>query len=451
VKDEADVAVVGAGLAGLSAAAAVTEGGRSALVLEARDRVGGRVLNHDLGEGKVVEVGGQWIGPTQDRMYALVRDLGLSTFPTYDSGDSLALLGGRRYRFSGALPRLNPVVLADFARGFARLERMARRVPPDRPWQAPRAGGLDGQTLETWIRRTVKTRKARDMLRLYVRAVFTTEPAALSLLFALYYMRSGTSLETLVSTTGGAQQDRVVGGSQLVPIRVAERLGDALRLGVPVRRIQEAGAGVRVEGDEVDVRAGRVIVAVPPTLAGRIAYDPPLPGWRDQLTQRMPHGATIKAHAIYDEPFWRREGLHGQAGSTHLPVGFTFDNSPPDGNPGVLVAFVEGDHARELGRGSSDHRRKVILDCLAEYFGPRAAEPRQYVERDWTEEEWTRGCYGGHMPPGVLTRYGPALREPVGRIHWAGTESARIWTGYMEGAVESGRRAGAEVLSALGG
>jgi monoamine oxidase len=451
VREEADVAVVGAGLAGLSAAVAVTEEGRSAVVLEARDRVGGRILNHDLGEGKVVEVGGQWIGPTQDRMYTLVRDLGLATFPTNDSGDGIALLGRRRYRFSGALPRLNPVVLADLAQGFARLERMARRVPIDRPWEVARAGLLDGQTLETWIRRHVRTRVGRDALRLYLGAVFTTEPAALSLLFALYYMRSGTSLENLVSTTGGAQQDRVGGGSQLVPIRMAERLGDAVRLAAPVQLIEEAGAGVRVVGDGVDVRAGRVIVAIPPTLAGRIAYEPPLPGWRDQLTQRMPHGATIKANAIYDEPFWRPEGLHGQAGSTHLPVAFTFDNSPPDGSPGVLVAFVEGDHARELGRGSPDDRRKVILDCLAEYFGPRAADPRHYVERDWTEEEWTRGCYGGHMPPGVLTRYGPALRTPTGRIHWAGTESARIWTGYMEGAVESGRRAAAEVLSALGG
>jgi monoamine oxidase len=220
---------------------------------------------------------------------------------------------------------------------------------------------------------------------------------------------------------------------------------------VPIRRIEEDRAGVRLVGDGVEVRAGRVIVAVPPTLAGRISYDPPLPGWRDQLTQRVPHGATIKAHAVYDEPFWREDGLSGQAGSTHLPASFTFDNSPPEGSPGILVAFVEAEHARELGRAAPDHRRKVILDCLAEYFGPRAADPRDYVERDWTEEEWTRGCYGGHMPPGVLTRYGPALREPVGRIHWAGTESGRIWTGYMEGAVESGRRAAAEVLSALDG
>jgi monoamine oxidase len=451
VRDEADVAIVGAGLAGLSAAAAVTEGGRQALVLEARDRVGGRVLNHDLGGGHVVELGGQWLGPTQDRMYALVGELGLETFPTYDTGDRVALIGRRRHRFSGALPRLNPLVLADLAQAFAGLERAARRIPPDRPWDAPGARALDGQTLETWIRRRVRTRTAREALTLFMETVLTTDAATISLLFALYYIRSGTSLENQAATTGGAQQDRLVGGSQVIPLRMAERLGDAVRLGAPVRRIEDAGAGVRVVGDGVEVRAGRAIVAVPPTLAGRIAYDPPLPGWRDQLTQRVPHGATIKANAVYDEPFWRDRGLSGQAASTHLAVAFTFDNSPPEASAGVLVAFVEAEHARQLGRASQQTRRKVILDCLADYFGPRAADPRDYVERDWTEEEWTRGCFGGHMPPGVLTRYGPALREPVGRIHWAGTESARIWTGYMEGAVESGRRAAAEVLSALDG
>ena len=444
---EADVAIVGAGLAGLSAATAVAAAGRTPVVLEARDRVGGRLLNHPIGDGHVVELGGQWIGPTQDRMYALARELDVETFATYDEGRSVALLGGRRYEFAGRLPRLNPVVLADFARGFLGLERLAKRVSPDRPWDAPNALDLDGQTLETWIRRHVRTRTARGALRLFIEAVLTTEPSSLSLLFAAFYIRSGTSLENLVGTTGGAQQDRFVGGAQGIALRLAERLGDAVVLDAPVRRIEQDAGGVTLIGDGTSVRAGRAIVAAPPALAGRISYDPPLPGLRDQLTQRMPHGATIKAHAIYDEPWWRAEGLSGQAGGVGRPVGFTFDNSPRDGSSGVLTAFVEAEAARSLGAVPADQRRKVILDGLAEYFGPRAGEPREYAERDWTEEEWTRGCYGGHMPPGALTAYGPALREPCGRIHWAGTESARVWCGYMEGAVESGRRAAAEVLA----
>ena len=440
--------VVGAGLAGLACADELRKAGREVVVLEARDRVGGRVWTREVA-GVPIELGGTFIGPTQDRMYELVADLGLETFPTYDEGDTIALLDEKRYRFSGRLPRLNPVTLADFGRGFLKLERMAKRIPPGRPWDAPRAGELDGQSLGSWLRRNVRTKRARKTLQLFLDAVMTTEPDTLSLLFTLMYIRSGTSFENLVSTSGGAQQDRIVGGSHLVAERLAERLGDAVVTGAPVRRISQTAEAVSVEAGEVEVRAGSAVVAVPPMLAGRIAYDPPLPGMRDQLTQRMPHGSTIKAFGIYDEPFWRKEGLSGQTGSPDLPVGFTFDVSPPEGSPGVLVGFLEGDHARRAGRMDAEQRRKMILDSFAEYLGPRAGDPRAYVECDWTEEEWTRGCYGGHMPPGVLTRYGPALREPVGRIHWAGTESATRWTGYMDGAIASGKAAALGVAEQL--
>lgn len=447
---ETDVAVVGAGLAGLAAAMDVAAAGRAAVVLEARDRVGGRLLSRELG-GTTVDLGGQWIGPTQGRMYALARDLEVATFPTYDKGDMVALLGRRRYRFSGRLPRLNPLVLADFAAGFVRLERLARRVPLERPWEAPGAQRWDSETLETWIRHHVRTETARRMLRLFLDAVFTTEAGALSLLFALWYIRSGTSFENLVSTTGGAQQDRLEGGAQTLARRMGGRLGDAVVLGAPVRRIEQDREGAVVSADGVAVRARRVIVAVPPALAGRIDYRPRLPGRRDQLTQRMPHGATIKAMAFYDEAFWRAAGMSGQAGAPDLPVSFTFDGSPPAGMPGVLVGFLVGDAARRTGRLDPARRRALVLECLARYFGPQAARPRDYVDQDWSEEEWTRGCYGGHLPPGALTRYGPSLREPMGNLHWAGAESARVWAGYMEGAVESGRRAAGEVLDALSG
>ena len=440
---------MGAGFAGLVAARDLVAAGRSVVVLEARDRVGGRVLNHDLGDGKVIEVGGQWVGPTQDRVYTLARQLGIETFPTYETGESLARIEGKRYRFTGDVPRMNPVAMADLAQAVLRLDRLARRIPLEEPWRAPGATRWDSQTLETWLRRNVRTRRIRSLLHLFITTVFATEPATISLLHALFYVHSGTSFDVLTRFSGGAQQDRFVGGSQLVAIRLAEALGEAVVLGSPVHRIHQTNGVVKVESDRATVRARRAIVAVPPALAGRITYEPILPGARDQLTQRLPQGSVIKAQAIYDEPFWRAEGLSGIAADSGSPASFTVDNSPVDGSPGVLVGFIEGDHARQLGRLDPSDRRRIVLESLGRSFGPRAASPRDYVELDWSEEQWTRGCYGAHFPPGVWTQYGSALRQPVGLIHWAGTETSSVWNGYMDGAVRSGERATAEVLEVL--
>lgn len=447
---DVDVVVVGGGLAGLTAARDVGAAGLSSVVLEARDRVGGRILNQEIGDGKIVELGGQWIGPTQDRVAKLAAELGVDTFPTYDEGDRVVFIDDRRLQYKGDYPtRINPVVLADFGQALLRFERLAKRVPIDRPWSARKAKDWDSQTFESWMRRNTRTRRARLFFRVTVEGVFSTEPANLSLLHFLFYAHSGGSLQKLIGVKDCAQQDRFVGGSQLLAIEMARGLGEVVRLGTPVRRIRQSDAGVTAEADGLSVSARRVIVAVPPTLAGRIDYDPPLPFLRDQLHQRMPHGTVIKANVIYDEPFWRREGLSGQAFDVELPFSTVFDNSPPDGTPGALVGFFEGEQAIRYGQMSVEDRRKTAVECLVRYFGPRAASPEAYYELDWSAEEWTRGCYGGHMPPGAWTQFGPALREPVGRIHWAGTETGIRWCGYMDGAIESGHRAADEVLSAL--
>jgi monoamine oxidase len=191
-------------------------------------------------------------------------------------------------------------------------------------------------------------------------------------------------------------------------------------------------------------------VAIPPTLAGRIVYEPALPALRDQLTQRMPMGTVAKCMAIYDRPFWREDGLSGQATSDRGPTRAIFDNSPPDGSPGVLLGFLEGDFARELGRAPPEDRRRAVLGTFERLFGPGAASPEGWVERLWAEEEWTRGCYGCYMPTGGWTAYGRALRKPIGTLHWAGAETGTVWNGYMDGAVQSGERAAREVLVALG-
>jgi monoamine oxidase len=466
---EADVAIVGAGLAGLVAARRLVAGGKRPLVVEARDRVGGRLLNEEIGDGKVVEVGGQWIGPTQERLAALAAELGVGTFPTYDEGRHLIEMAGKLASFSGALTdariglvvelsrAISPLALADFEQARGRLDRMAREVPLEEPWMAPRAAEWDGQTLATWVGRNTHSEGAQRLFELATEAVWAAEPADVSLLHVLFYTHSGGGFNTLVGTGGGAQQDRFHGGSQRLALLMAAELGtERLRLGAPVRRIEHGEAGVVVHADGPDgepggltVRARRAIVAIPPTLAGRVAYDPPLPARRDQLTQRMPQGTVIKTMAIYERPFWREEGLSGQATSDAGPARVVFDNSPPDGSPGVLLGFLEGRLARQWGARDAAERRAAILAGHARLFGERAARPERFVERVWADEEWTRGCYGCLMTTGGWTEYGRALRAPIGPIHWAGAETATVWNGYMDGAVQSGERAAAEALAAL--
>ena len=190
------------------------------------------------------------------------------------------------------------------------------------------------------------------MLRLAVRAVFATEAADLSLLHFLFYSHAGGLLDRLLNVAGGAQESRVVGGSQVLATGLAAQLGDVVHLSCPVRRIVQDNARVTVHADGLTVDAGAIVVTIPPTLAGRIDYEPALPSWRDQLTQRMPMGSVIKSMAVYDEAFWRDDGLTGQVTSDVGPVQLTFDNSPPGGTPGVLLSFVEGVHARELSRAA---------------------------------------------------------------------------------------------------
>jgi monoamine oxidase len=448
-----DVVVIGAGLAGLAAARRLVAGGHEVTVLEARDRAGGRTEGLLLEDGTPLELGGQWVGEGHTRMHQLIGELGLSTFRTWnDEGQLLLDLLGKRSTVKpakGAVPRMSPFALADLLQGMLRFGRLAARTDLQRPWLTPGAGVLDGQTWESWIRRNLRTRTGRAYFHVACEAVFAAQASDVSLLHALFYAHSNADLETLLAVDRGGQQDRVTGGSVLVAEAMAAALGERVVLGRPVRRIEHDGRGVRVIArDGTQYRGDAAIVTLPPALAGRLEYDPPLPSWRDQLTQRMPAGSVIKAYAIYPEPFWRQAGLNGQAASDTGPVKVTFDNSPPSGTPGVLMGFLEGKEARIWARRRPEERQEAVTGCFVRYFGPRAAHPRQYVERDWMAEEFTRGCYGAHFAPGTWTSYGEAWRAPAGRIHWAGAECAPQWNGYMEGAVRSGE-AVADTVAAL--
>ncbi len=443
---DVDVVVVGAGLAGLMAARTLVAGGRRVVVLEARDRVGGRTHNGHFSDGQWIELGGQWIGPTQDRMYALVDELGLRTFPLFNEGKLHLSLAGRRGQMAshkGAVPRLRPWELVDLATGMARFGRLARGVDLDQPWTSPRAKALDAQTLRGWMDRHLRTRAATGYFEVFCEAVFAADPADVSLLHAAFYTRSGTDQETLMGVDGGAQQDRVEGGSVRVAERLAEDLGEAVVLGAVVRQVRQDDEGVVVTTRDGRSWSGaHVVVAIPPTLAGRLEYDPPLPPARDQLTQRVPAGSVIKQYLVYERPFWRDRGLNGQIGSDVGPVKVTFDNTPPGYARGVLLGFLEGAEGREWSQRTPDERRDAFTQVLVRHFGDEAARPVEYLELDWSAEEFTRGCYGAHLAPGVWTAYGPALTQPCGRIHWAGAECAPVWNGYMEGAVRSGEEVG---------
>jgi monoamine oxidase len=446
---QCDVVIVGAGISGLAAARALSDAGQSVIVLEARDRVGGRTLSKTLANGFVVDVGGQWVGPTQNRVVGLIRELGLRTFKTHSSGASLALIAGVAQRYDGILPNLDEASGVDLAQAVEKLEALAASIPLEAPWTHPDAAALDRTTYAAWIDATAVTEGGRWALKFMAPSVFSVDASELSILHVAFYFGSCGGVDVLTATEGGGQDSRFVDGMQGLAKGLAAGLPDCIRLEQVVDRIEQDEAGVRVRATSVEVHARHVIVALPPTLAGRLRYDPPMPPLRDSLTQRMPMGTAIKMMFRYAAPFWRAEGLSGMAMTDKDVPQLIYDNSPEDGSCGVLLGFTEGIPARSWMQKSPDKRRAAGIETLVEAFGARAAEPLEYIEHSWVSEEFSRGCYAGTMPPGAWCSFGPALRANVGRIHWAGTETATVWNGYVEGAMQAGERATAEVLAAL--
>jgi monoamine oxidase len=442
----ADVAVVGGGLSGLRAARALADAGREVVVLEARDRVGGRLLNATLGDGVAVDLGGQWVGSDHVRVQRLAGELGIEIFPQHGAGRNLLDVGGKRRRYRGTIPRLGPRVLWDVFVARRRIDQMARAVEAEAPWAAERAAEFDRETLAEWCERNVRTDLARELIGLAGRTVWGTGPEELSMLHVLFYVAAAGSFDKLIDTEGGAQQDRLDGGAQLLPLGLAESLGDRVRLAAPARRIAPGDAGLIVVADGVEVEAARAIVAVPPAVAARIELDPMPPG-RPELAERFRPGALTKCMALYEEPFWRADGFSGESVTDAGPVTLTFDSSPRDGSAGVLLGFVGGPEARELAAMPVAERRAPVLACFERLYGHRAALPLEYAEQTWAEEEWSGGGPTSNFGPGGWTACGPALREPAGRVHWAGTETASVWSGYMEGALQAGERVAAEILA----
>ncbi|HEX8973693.1 flavin monoamine oxidase family protein [Oryzihumus sp.] len=448
-----DVVVVGAGISGLVAARELRRAGRTVQVLEARDRVGGRVLNHPLSGGQVIESGGAFVGPTQDHVLALLEELGIATFKEYDRGQNVYVAHGLTLRYTGTVPP-DPTILPDAARLQLQLDDMARQVPVAAPWEAPQAAEWDAKSFDTWLRENTANPATRTLLLSWLQPLVGADPAEMSLLYLVWYVATAGNadhpgtFERSASTGGGAQDSRVVGGSGRIPLRLADQLGDAVALGAPVRRIGQDDGGVEVVTDRGTVTASRVVVAVPPPLAAAIDWAPALPPLHAQLLHRLPMGSLMKCDAVYERPFWREAGLSGQGLIDSGPVRVSFDNSPPDGSVGVLLGFVGGSTWRDWGNRPLAERRQGILQAFAQIVGPQALDAVDYVEHDWTHEPWSTGGPTAVAGTGVITGYGRHIREPHGRVHWAGTETATYWTGYMDGAVSAGLRAAREVLDA---
>jgi monoamine oxidase len=456
---DVDVVVVGAGLAGLTAARELQKHNQSVLVLEARDRVGGRTLNHQLHHGYHGDLGGTWIGPTQTEIAKLAKDMHVHAFNQPDSGNQIYYDGtATPYSDSGPLGTAppDPTVTADIIKTVTDLDNMAATVPIRRPWTADNAGQWDQQTVQSWLKNEVTPTGYAKMTKL-VSALFEAlvgaEARECSLLYTLAYIATATdgsspgTVERLIDTRGGAQAKRFVEGAQVISIRLAHHIGKHhVILNSPVRKIEHHKTHVVVHSDKRTVRAKRVIVAIPPVLVKRINFDPNLSSERRAALHHNQQGTLIKVEAFFDSPWWRDKGLTGAAVSTVGPAKTTFDVSPPDGKIGGLLGFVGGDEARKY-RGRPKALKHAVLHNFSEYFndGKKIPKPTSVVAQDWSLEKWSRGCPVAINGPGVVTTYHDVLTRPAGRIHWAGTETSIYWHGYMDGAVRSGQRAAAEV------
>ncbi|XP_053267845.1 amine oxidase [flavin-containing] A [Pleuronectes platessa] len=456
-----DVIVVGAGLSGLSAAHLLRkkDADLEILILEGKDRVGGRTLTSDIPAANGVDrwdLGGQWVGSTQTHLLELMKELGLETYPQFNTGRKVHHMGGpggkiRTYKTS--IPALSPVVLLDLTQLLRKIDKLCATVCVQDPSQTPNAVELDSMTVHSYFEKHGWTAELKEEMAVSCRSVFGMEPSQMSFLFFLMYAAAaGGLLPLLESSAGAAQEFKIKGGTQQLSERLAERVGlEAVRLGSAVTAIWQEAESARVTTATASFSCRAVIVTCPPHLAAKIQFHPALPSQREFLTQNMPIGHLIKFIITYQTAFWREKGFSGEivaGSSTDSPFCVTFDATSPGGNA-ALVGFIAGQQASQWSSKEAGERREAVVSSLVRYLGPEAASFIHYEEKDWAEEAYSGGCPVNVMAPGLLTYYHPSLRKPCGRIHWAGTETATQWCGYMSGAVQSGQRAALEVLSDL--
>jgi monoamine oxidase len=422
-----DVIIVGAGLAGLTTALRLEqEGIENILVLEAKDRVGGRTLNIPVAGGYVAEGGGQWIGPGQTAISDLMAELGIGSFPSYTTGEVV-----------NDSP-LSPKEQADYDSAMSQLNDMAKTVPLIDPWNAEDAEAWDNMTLDAWMIANMTTTNGYFALYFSV-AAFLSVPSSISLLYFLFYVNSAGSIEALVDD---AQKNRISGGAQTVSLALASNISSQISLNSAVSSINDLGARVFLTYNSGIVSARKVVVAMMPKDAANIDFISGLSSTRKNLQANWVAHHGVKISMVYNIPFWRNAGFSGTAFGTNLS--YLTDNSPDDASSGILVAFPSESFMNQ----PVSEREQIAKNEIESFFGQEAQNNIDYIETDWSNESSIGGCVSP-LPTGVLTSYGSALRVPEGNIHWAGTETSEIWTGYMDGAIRSGERVAEEVASLI--
>eukprot|EP00002_Diphylleia_rotans_P016079 TRINITY_DN3123_c0_g1_i3.p1 TRINITY_DN3123_c0_g1~~TRINITY_DN3123_c0_g1_i3.p1 ORF type:complete len:486 (+),score=109.23 TRINITY_DN3123_c0_g1_i3:65-1522(+) len=442
-----DVVVIGGGLSGLSAAYYLEKHGATAVVLEARDRVGGRTCTEDY-DGARVDVGGAYIGPSQNRILRLAKELGVEHYPIPQQGTSVMQINGKHSTYEGLIPRINPIALLDLNHLMVSINQLASNVPVVNPWTAKNAKELDSMTVQQWLDQNAFSKDAGAILGNAMRSVLCAEPHEVSLLAFLWYTHSADGIIRMAGVENGAQERKFVLGSQTVSDRLAEKLKGGVRFNMFVNSVIQSESGVEVSTvDGQKFYGKRVILAIPPALYGKIVFKPQLPPMKSQLGQRMPMGSIIKTITLYEKPFWREHKMSGSFFSDESPVIYTLDDTKPDGSHPGIMGFILADNARKWTEATYEERKEAVCRQYAKMFGSEEAmKPTRYIEKNWMAEEFSGGCYVGIMPPGFLTRYGPHLTTTHGLVHFAGTETASFWSGYMDGAILAGEREAHRIL-----
>ena len=441
-----DVVVIGAGYAGLAAGLALQKAGKNILLLEARNRCGGRILTEYFSEQDYTDLGGQWIGPGHERMYQLAAEFGIDTFHTYDSGKSTLLLNSKIKHYKGLIPPLPLFALLSLDRAISKINKLAKTIDLEHPYQSPNAAKWDAMSLQDWMNSQMKSETARKMFAVATEAIFATDASTISFLHALFYIKSNTHLDFLMNVNKGAQQDRIKGGAQSICFKMAAALGDTIHYEKVVTHIHQEDNKVTISGQGFSYTAAHCIVAVPPAVSTEINYIPAVPSNQWQLMKASFMGTVVKCYAVYDRPFWRKEFKNGLVAAPDELTSVVFDNSPFNGSKGILMGFSLAEKAKQLMQHDQATRKEIVKASFIKMFGPEAANIEYYTDKSFTEEPFTKGCYAGMFPPRVITELQTSLATPFHRIHWAGTETSTQFNGYMEGAVRSGERAAKVVI-----